>query len=445
MKDFRSIDIDAVEIVRGLGKMGELRARARPISGKDIGRPLSQNKVRAVWSDSKGLCAVLPPVLLSSESALADLLPRMLALPGVVTPVTSLMKAWLIEDFQERTVYDGKPLSSAAALGFVGLIVGELNSTIGPDADLRFMGMDTVRRTMSFVCAQAVMRGWRYESLATIVERWLEASALTGNEVSIEALVPIANVSGFLQALSDLGELDDSSPLALAHRVQSWVDAQSTLNQRDLLQRSLPTVAYALAGVSSREKRYDIVMDALGQPSPGDMRDPLERGFLISMIEPGSFEFFELAKRADPKGGSVATAYCAFTAIFGEEATLSKFSGFGWTILNHGLRYGVDMPMDISISELRILHNARRNAPIHFRTRSPWIVDVELAPMVTGSFGNVARRKASSPRAEEESGSAERHELLRENIVTALRALEDAYGVLNEIKPRQDSRSGKRR
>lgn len=445
MKDFRSIDIDAGEMVRGLGKMGELRALARPIAGEDIGRPLSQNKVRAVWSDSKGLSADLPSVLLSSESVLADLLPRMLALPGVVTPVTSLMKAWQIEDFRESTVYDGRPLSSAAALGFVGLIVGELNATIGPDADLRLIGMDSVRRTMSFVCAQAVMRGWRHESFARIVERWLEASALTGNDVNVAALVPIANVCGFLQALSDLGELEDSSPQALAHRVQSWVETQNSLNQRDLLQRALPPVAHALAGVSSREKRYDLVIDALGQSSPGEMLNPLEHGFLLSLIEPGSFDFLELAKRADPSGGSVATAYCAFAAILGKEATLSKFSGFGWTIVNHGLRFGVEMPMDISIAELRILHNARRNAPIHFRTRSPWLVDVELAPMVTGSFGNVARRKASSQRAEEESDSAEREELLRENIVTALRALEDAYGVLRGKKPRQDSKAGKKR
>lgn len=445
MKDFRSIDIEPAELVRGLGQMRELRALARPIGGEDIGRPLSQGKVRAVWSGSTGLSADLPSVLLSSESALADLLPRMLALPGVVTPVTSLMKAWLIEDFRESTVYDGSPLSSAAALGFVGLIVGELNATIGPDADLRLMGMDGVRRTLSFVCAQAAMRGWRHEPLAMIVDRWLEASALTGNEVNVAALVPIANVCGFLQALSDPGEVEDSSPQALAHRVQSWVEAQNSFNQLDLLQRSLPPVAQALSGVSSREKRYDLVMEALSQSSPDEMRNPLERGFLISLIEPGSFEFLELAKRADPSGGSVATAYCAFAAILGKEATLSKFSGFGWTILTHGLQFGVDIPMDISIAELRILHNARRNAPIHFRTRSPWLVDVELAPMVIGSFGNVARRRASSQRSEEESAAPEREELLRENIVTALRALEDAYGVLRGRKPRQNSKAGKQR
>lgn len=448
MKVFRSVDIDAVDLIHGLGQMGNLRAQARPNGGEDIGRPLPQNKVRAVWSGSTGLSVDLPSVILSSESTLADILPRMLALPGAVTPVTSLMKAWQIEDFRESTVFDGRPLSTAAALGFVGLVVGELNATIGPDTDLRLMGMDGVRRTLSFVCAQAVIRGWRHDSLSTISERWLEASALTGNETNVAALVTVANVGGFLQSLSDLGELEDFSPLALANLIQSWVEMQNSLNQPDLLQRPLSSVVHALTGTRSREKRFDLVMDALGQSSPGVIRNPLECGFLISLIEPGSFEFLELAKRTEPVGGSVATAYCTFAAILGKEATLSKFNGFGWNILNQGLRCDVDMPMDVSIAELRILHNSRRSAPIQFRTRSPWLVDVELVPMVTGSFGNMARRKASPQRTEEVSDTDEREDLLRENIVTALRALEDAYGVIRGKKPRQDSnkvRTGKPR
>lgn len=445
MKEFRSIDIDAGELVRSLGRLAELRVHARLVEGKDIGRPLSQNEVRAVWSNSKGLNANLPSVLLSTESVLANFLPRMLALPGVVTPVTSLMRAWLIEDFRSSNIYGERPLSNVAALGFVGLIMGELKTTVGSDTDLRLMGMDSVRRTLSFVCAQAVIKGWRNKSLAIIVGRWLEASALTANEANVAAQVQIANVCGFLQVLSDLGEDEEFSPQTLAHRIQSWVEEQNGLNQGDLLQCSPPQVAHALMGVSSREKRYDAIMEVLNQSKSAGGLSPLEHGFLISLIEPGSFEFLEMAKRADPSSGSVATAYCVCAAILGKEATLSKFSGFGWTVLNHALRFGVDMAMDISIAELRILHNTRRSAPILFRTRSPWLVDVELAPMVTGSFGNVARRRASSQRAEEESGADQRDESLRESLATALRALEDAYDVLQRKKPRQNSKISKQR
>lgn len=439
MKEFRSINIDAGELVRSLGRLGELRERARPIEGGDLGRPLPKNELRAVWPNNEGFGADLPSILLGSDKVLGDLLPRMLALPGAITPVTSLMRAWRIEDFRDSTVFGEKPLSDAAALGFVGLIMGELMATIGPDIDLRLMGMDGVRRTLSFVCARAIMKGWRKGALSTLVERWHEASALTANEVDVAALARIANMCRFLDELSSTGDLNDSAPLALAHQVQAWIDGQSS-DQRDLLPRLLTQVAHTLTGVSSREKRYDVVMEALDQSRSDAMRNPLEQGFLISLIEPGSFEFLDLAKRADLADGSVAVAYCLCAMILGKEAALRQFNGFGWTVFNHGLKSETDGHVDVSLAELRILHNARRITPILFRTRSPWLVDVELAPMVAGSFGNVAKRRASPQRVEDEPGASEREEFLRENLATALRALESAYGLVEGKKSRHDSR-----
>lgn len=439
MTEVRSIDIDAAELVRNLSRMDELRRTARPVDDEDAGRPLAQKSLRALWSTSKSLSTDLPSVILGSENAISDLLPRILALPGVVTPITSLMKVWLIDDFRLSTPYNQKTLSNVATLGFIGLIVAELKATIGPDADLRLMGMDGVRRTLAFVCAQAVMKGWRHESMATIVQRWVEASTLTANEISVETLVPIANICGFLQALSEFGDVEAPVSESLAHLVQSWVDAQHSELQPDLLVRSLPAYARSLSRIGGREQRYDAVMEMLAQSkSFAKPNHPLEHGFLLSLIEPGSFDFFELARRADSNGWAVAAAYCACAAILGKEATLAKFSGFGWSVINDGIDAGIDSPMDISISELRVLHNARRGAPIAFRTRSPFLVDVELAPRVVGSFGNVARRKSMSRKVEEDSDMAERDELLRERFITALRALEDAYGLLEGRRPRTD-------
>ncbi len=445
MKDFLSVNIDAEELMRHLGRMGELRARARPIPHQEIGRSLLPDQLRAVWTNGRRLTAELPSILLASENVLSGFLPRILALPGGVTPVTSIMKTWLIEDFTNISLFDEKPLSNTAALGFVGLIIGELLTTAGADADLRLVGADGVRRTLSFVCAQAIVKGWRSASLAKIVERWLEASALTGNEVNVEARVKIANMCGFLQALSDLDEPDGSAPPVLARQVQSWIEGQGDPNQRDLLRRPLPQVAHSLAGVSSREKRFDIVMEVLQNSAHNEVHDPLERGFLISLIEPGSFEFLELSKRFDTGDGSISTAYCVFTVILGKEAALRQFNGFGWAVLSHSLQLDADIRSDISITELRILRDPRRTTPILFRTRSPWLIDVELAPMVSGSFGNVAKRRASSERLEERSDVAEREELLRENLGTALRALENAYGIVEGKRPRQDSKGSTQR
>lgn len=444
MMKFGGLDIDAGELVRNLGRLAKLRSRARAIEGQDLGRPLPENHVRVLWPTSRSLPSDLPSVVLGSENTLASFLPKMVALAGALTPITSFMKAWILEDVSERDVFMEMPLSEPAALGFVGLIMGELITTAGPDADLRLMGMDGVRRTLSFVCAQAAMRGWRNTSFSTIVDRWLEVSMLTSNGAKIRTRGPISEMCEFVRILADVRGPEPLSPSSLAHHVQDWVEMRADPNQRDFLQRSLPEISDALRDVTSREQRYDLVMEALNH-SQRERHNPLAQGFLISLIEPGSLEFLALAQRAD-EHGAVATAYCLCAAILGGHAALGAFNGFGWAVLNQGFRLDSDMPMDISIAELRILHHERRKEPIPFRTRSPWLIDVELAPMITGSFGNAAKRKVSPPQGDEdESDATKREERLRDSLKAAMLALENAYNVIQDKRPSEDSKAGTHR
>lgn len=443
MKKFHSVNIDAGELIRNLGRLGDLRSQAHPIELTNFGRSLSQKEVRVIWEDRRELGNDLPSIVLTSEVNLSQILPRLLALPSAVTPVTSLMKTWLIEDFRYHNRLGSTPLSDAAAAGFIGLTIGELLTTIGSDADLRVMGMDSVRRTLSFACAKAVEKGWRNEALATLAERWSEASILTSNEVNNLTIHYITYISEFLSAISDRGYLEDSISESLAYQVQSWVEKRNDSNQPDILSHSLVQVAVSLAGVRSREKRYDIIIEVLEQISSHKMRNPLKEGFLISLIEPGSYEFLELAKRAD-RTGSVAIAYCVCAAILEKDSALRKFNGFGRNILNQGLGTGIDMPFDISIAELRILHDGRRSTPISFRTRSPWLIDVELLPMVSGSFGNLSKLKSTSQKPHEAAETAAREELISENVMTAMRALEEAHRVLQGKRPSQDGGGSRR-
>jgi hypothetical protein len=125
----------------------------------------------------------------------------------------------------------------------------------------------------------------------------------------------------------------------------------------------------------------------------------------------------------------------------GKTSALRQFNGFGLSVLTHDLQLDTEGRSDISISELRILNDARRPVPILFRTRSPWLIDVELAPMLTGSFGNIARRRASAQKVEEKTTSSERDELLRQTIENALMSLENAYGMLSKSKSGREGKS----
>lgn len=443
MKTFRSVDVESSELLRILSRPLELKTKLHPLTNFELGEYLPPSKFRVLWEDDNDLQSDAPPIVIGNNFEINSVLPRLLALPNAVMPVTSAVKFWNIEDFRHGNPYHFKTLEKTAALGFVGLIIGELTSLINSEDELRTMGMDSVRRTLSFVCAQSIIRGWTGKSLGDIADRWLEASFLTENESNPAAINNIVTVSEFLCTLTDDATFESISPEILGERIQLWLEAQKNWNQRDFLKRSIPQITRELKSVGSREKRYDLIMDALNSSANGE-RSPLEQGFLISLIEPGSFEFVNLARSMDPVG-LVMTAYSAFVVMLGKESALKNFNGFGWTVLRQAFHQKPDMTSDISMEELRILFNKRRSTPLPFRTRSPWMIDVEIAPMVVGCFANVAKRKASSQRAQEASEAVERQELLRGKLITAMRALEDVYGFVEGERLRPDGTVSKPR
>ncbi|WP_133167873.1 hypothetical protein [Burkholderia gladioli] len=438
MKEFDVLDIYAKDLIRGLSRLDKVRAEARLANVRDIGFALSEDNIRVLWRAERQQQAKLPAILIGAESTFANLLPKMLALPGALAPITSFMKAWSLDDVRDVDVFSEEPLTDIGSRGFIGLIVGELMATAGPDVDLDLMGMDSVRRTLSFVCAQAMMKGRRRKPLISIVERWIEASTLTSNEVKVELHGVIADLCEFFRSLLLTIEGPYISARTLALRIDAWIEKRHT-GQEDFLRTPLSEIVNRLEKTKSRENRFDIAMEALNN-SP----NPLAHGFLISLIEPGSMEFLDLAKRVD-RHGCAAIAYCLCIAILEENLILRAFNGFGLIISQQGLRPDVDVSTDISIAELRIFHDSRRTPPMRFRTRSPWLIDVELAPMISGSFGNVTKRRNSAHSNDAEAQALARISRVREGLMTAMRALEKTYGIIDEQQPSQEGTGSARK
>ncbi|QBP74553.1 hypothetical protein E2K99_05775 [Herbaspirillum huttiense] len=442
MKEFRGLNIEVSELIRNFGKMADLRTRARPIDARDMGGLLPERKIRAVWPNGGADITGVPVILIGSDTVLMNFLSKMLSLPGGIAPVTAFTKVWNIEDIEFR---DGREqLSYPATLGFIGLVIGELFTTVGVESDLNQVGMDGVRRTLSFACAQSLAHSSKIDGVEKIVKRWAEASMLTGNNVNTEAMLGIADLSNFLFELSKLGGFEFISPYSLAREIQFISSIRRDGDAPDLLKQSLSQVTEEIGSSNSREKRFDLVMEMLSEPTLFGKATALEKGFLISLIAPGSFDFLELAKKNDLNGGGVAASYCACTAILGGDAVLRQFNGFGLNVLINGLNRDSEALADISIMELRILNNSRRESPIPFRTRSPWLVDVELAPNVIASFGNKTKRKITSKKADEEIAAAERDEAVLKNLMTAIRALEDAHHSISEKGRRNQIKANSR-
>lgn len=424
MKEFEVLDINAKDLIRGFSRLDKVRAHARVANTRNIDFLLFDDDIRVLWSRNGQEKTKLPSILIGADSTFAKVLPKMLALPGALAPITSFVKVWSVNDVKDIDIFSDEPLNELGSRGFIGLVVGELIATVGPDVDFSLMGLDGVRRTLSFVCAQAVTKGWKNKPLTTLVERWVEASALTSNDVKIEIRGLTADLCEFLRSLLLVTDSSYISARLLAINIDSW-----TQQQGDFLRVPLSDTVDLLLNAKSREARFDIVMEALTSSMP-----PLAHGFLISLIEPSSMEFLELAKRAD-RQGTVAIAYCLCIAILGEDLILREFNGFGLAVLQQGLKPEFDTPVDISIAELKILYDSRRSEPIRFRTRSPSLIDVELAPMVSGSFGNGARRRASTSSSDLDAQITARIDHARLGLMTAMRAIEKAYDLIDGPPP----------
>lgn len=437
MKNIRCLDILPTDFIRTLNRIGELRSSATPIISEAI-ELKTPDMLRVIWPETNGLTNDTPIAIVGNEVIIADLLPRILALPGIALPITALIRTWQSEDFAIGASLRATPLNDISTLGFIGLIIAELRATIGPDVDLKLMGIDSVRRTLSFVCAQAISRGWTHQTLGAIVKRWFETKLLTENEKIPAMLIHVEEYSGFLQQLEQRVAKNDIRE-RLAIEIQSWISLKKAGENKNGSARLISQVIKALKGVQSRELRYDIIIAAIHQTAESvDPLEPLEHGFLLSLIEPGSLDFLDLAQRSGPNSIAISAAYCIFAAILGGNATLGQFSAFGWNIVRNSNSFSVDMPFDISLSELRILNDTRRPTTMTFRTRSPALIDVELAPTVSGSFGNPNRRRNSTAKAEDMKIEDDRQEILRESVAAAINALEVASRVLQGKKSKYD-------
>jgi hypothetical protein len=445
MKSFLALDISESEVASILTSGERAAAKAMPADWDDLSRALGEGAVRAVW-DSSSHMPSLPRALIGSSNVLRKTLVRILALPGGIRPISSIVRTWDIDDLHEFDTKAGLEPEPSVVAAFVGVIIGELTLAAGQDFDLQRAGIDVVRRTFSYSCAQGAFRGCRGSAILDISRRWLEVSALLGISRNGSTIDSAAKICEFVIRSLSRHE-GDVSPMSLAQLIGSWRRGDSDMRQPDLLDspHSLTNLVEDTR-TRSREARVTFIEAALAsfrEMGPGYY---LEKGFVLSLIEPGSFDFIEFANSHDDGNGAVVLAYSMCSGVLGGAATLSKYRGFGLNLYLNGLRAHpfFDSSGDISYTELGIMLDTARESHMEFRTRTPSTVDVELFPLVAASFANVNRRRHSEAPAEAQAEVED----LKERMAFALRAIEAAQAALSpghgDTKSSSNRRGGKR-
>ena len=428
MTRYQAIDIPERDFIRSMGRFEDLFKRARVVNDLEIAQGVQADGLRILW-DSAASGLTTPRAIIGRRQTLELILPRLLSQPGAIEPVTSVIRMWEIADLQQMPS-SARTLESVLVAGVIGLMIGEIQVTGGGSVDIRRCGLDLCRRTLTFTFGSAWALGASAEALPELLHRWFEVSDLAGNARSVETGRLVAELFGFLLAVAEHGSTSwELSPQQLGGYIGQWQTTVDNRHQADLLTPDIFDASSDLLRLS-REARYSAIVQLLESgKSDGRRMGAIERGFLVSLIDPGSFDFVELAAMHDDEIGGTVLAYALCAGILGGKSTVARFNGFGAHVLFKGLAVADQLNMDISLHELRIAKRVAANKLMDFRTRSASAIDVEIFPRVVASFvyGSVKR-----------TGSAAKQPGMSDSEVArvdeALHALDFAVSVLNDLK-----------
>ena len=428
MTGYQAIDVPEKDLLRSLGRLDELVKRARAVDDLEVAQGLRDDSLRIVW-DSANPGLAPPRAIIGRRQSLDSVLPRLLSQPGAFEPVTSMIRTWEIADLHQMAS-GTRTLESFFAAGIIGLMIGEIQITGGGSVDIRRCGLDLCRRTLTFTIGSACTLGASEKALPELIHRWFEVSDLAGSARNFETGQLVGELFGFLLAVADHGSKSwDLMPQELASFVGQWHKTLGSQHPADLLTADILDASSDLLRLS-RESRYSAIMQMLDAgKSGGRQLRPLERGFLVSLIDPGSFDFFDLATMYDDETGSTVLAYALCAGILGGRGTVARFNGFGAHVLLKGLSVADQLNVDISLHELRIARRFAADKLMDFRTRNVSAIDVEIFPRVVASFAyGAVKRTGSTTKQPTMSDSDVAH------VDEALHALDFAITVLNELK-----------
>lgn len=441
MTKYLALDFPAGDAIKSFARPDDLFSKGTAIGSERISESLREGELRMLWRvDDVGMG--IPHAIIGRRGNLEDLLPRLLSQPGIVEPVTALIRTWDIHDLQRMPFGSPRSLDSFMTAGIVGMLIAEIQVAGGQSVDLRRCGLEIARRTLTFSCGTAWSLGMKREDLPELVHRWLEVADLTESVRGLEAISSVGSHWDFLMSLENqIAPSWEVTPQELGRCIHEWRTLVDDRQQGDLLSADFVITTPDLLRLS-REARYSAIVKLLDAGTLGERPlNALERGFLISLIDPGSFDFYELAIKYGNGADGTLFAYSLFAGILGGKSTLARFNGFGAHVVLKGFAVAAQLNVDISLHELRIVRKLSSESRMDLRLRSPAVLDVEILPHVVASFaygstkrpGTVAR---STGLSEEQLGSLDE----------ALRALDFATSVLSDIKgSASNARGGRRR
>ncbi len=385
MTKFHSVEVSQKDATKFfLGGPPNSLGQSALLDSEDFPEEMSDGACLLLWDQD---VPVLPYAIVAEKQTLSKVLPKLMSLPSLGSPATNLFRAWDLSDLKglnRRNRSGGSERLGA----FVGLIVGELVSRIGPHVEIQSIASSSARRTLAHVLATLQINGADDQETDKAISAWLVAAEITETQVDHRLVRALSVLSSFIRSLPLVDRIE---PTQLGKFIRTWMfDSTEVDTETHKIVEHLMAVAQTLKG-ASREERFEAAIAVVDRVrrlpgGPKSIATPLLAGYACSLIEPGSLEFlrlcFEIERDFEQAG--IVCSYAMCTALFGGRDFLLRASGFGLHVILAGLRQ--PRPPDVSIHELEILSRSFVLNEFSPRTSVPSLLEVELIPNITGAF-----------------------------------------------------------
>lgn len=383
---------------------------------------------------------LIPYALVAEPEVLRRVLPKLMALPSLAAPVTSLFRAWDIDDVHAFNRRRPLGLGQGRLEAFVGLMVGELTSRIGPQLDLKALSSSSLRRTLAYALTTLHLAGAADREVDVAIRNWGHVAELTQNQIDPALIGVLARLSSFVQELPPTPRFNEYQ---LGNSLRDWAYRRDGGDPifGHVLGQAISELG-ALKDVS-REKRFDALMSLTqtvqrsGADGTGSAQ--IVAGYLLSLIEPGSLDFLPLSYEMEEAlgGPGIACSYAMCAALMSGKEFLMRGSGLGIHIALSGLQQS-RMP-DISYQELQILARSAAIGDLSLRTSVPSLLEVELLPEITAAFF-VGQRKSDQVDSRPHGAQLDVHQVAEiERIAIGLEELGHIAGRLRATLLRDDT------
>jgi hypothetical protein len=400
MNTYWTLELAPVELIKLFLRVGRVRPFGNAI--KDGWAIPPKGMCTLMWESDPSLEFHAPRVISTDHETLFNILPKLMAIPGSLSPVTSFCRLWLVDDTDAFMCSKRLQMNTSKYAGFVGLIIGELFVKNGSAMDLKKLGLATSSRAYAHACARLALRGASTDEIDSLQDAWVLATQLTHNSVDHSLINTVNGLCKFIAVRTTASDETDGSTLSLANSINEFIQLSTSASQLSLGSISVQELP-ALVKALTREDRLSYVEKMVQAIlSHASLENTLARslicGFLVSLIDPGTLDFFDLAYEMDNRQGDIACAYAMCAGLLGGSSFLWKSDGYGVSLVSNSFRLttqGFSTTPDLSLSELHILKDRIHETGFDFRTKNPSTVEVELLPDITGSFGNGAKRDAN--------------------------------------------------